>query len=128
MKFCWTTLHVKSIDASIAFYNGLVGLPVKQRMSPRPGVELAFLGDGETTLELLCDGHAPDHSLEGAAKTLQTISIGFILDRPLQDMQDQLRAAGTTDVSDIHSPGPGISFFYVSDPDGFKVQFVAGSL
>jgi len=56
MKFCWTTIHVKDMDKSLAFYQEIVGLPLVRRAQASPEMELAFLGSGETQVELICDG------------------------------------------------------------------------
>ncbi len=58
MKFLWTTIYVKNMDESIAFFTNLVGLKALKRFPARPGVEIAFMGNGvdnETLVELLAD-------------------------------------------------------------------------
>jgi len=60
MKFLWTTVYVKNLDESIAFYSNLVGLRVVHRFPAGPGVEIAFMGNGvahETLVELLADSN-----------------------------------------------------------------------
>lgn len=71
MRFLWCTVYVKSIDASLGFYKDIVGLPVTRRFS-EPGAELAFLGDGDTKLEIF-EGKGEPHSGNG-------VSIGFLVD------------------------------------------------
>ena len=44
MKFLWTTIYVKNLDESIAFYANLVGLQVVKRFPAGPGMEIAFYG------------------------------------------------------------------------------------
>ena len=53
MKFCWTTINVTSMEESLAFYQEIVGLPLMRRFPAGPGMEIAFLGDGETQVELI---------------------------------------------------------------------------
>ena len=48
MKFCWSTLMVKNLEESLKFYKEIVGLNVSNRFNAGTGVEIAFLGDGET--------------------------------------------------------------------------------
>ena len=48
MKFCWSTLRVKNMDESLKFYEEVVGLILDKRFNAGPGMEIAFLGDGET--------------------------------------------------------------------------------
>ena len=77
MRFVWTTVEVRDMEASLTFYTGVVGLSVKRRMNPMPGMEIAFLGsgaDGETEVELICHEGAP------AATYGEEISIGFQVD------------------------------------------------
>ena len=52
MKFCWSTLTVNNLEESLKFYQEIIGLPIDRRFKAGPGVEIAFLGDGETKLEL----------------------------------------------------------------------------
>ncbi|MDF2677211.1 MAG: Glyoxalase/bleomycin resistance protein/dioxygenase, partial [Bacillota bacterium] len=53
MKFCWATLHVKNLEESIKFYEEVVGLEVSARFPAGPDMEIAFLGNGETKVELV---------------------------------------------------------------------------
>ncbi|HCX61202.1 MAG TPA: glyoxalase, partial [Clostridiales bacterium] len=54
MKFLWTTIHVKNMEESLAFYQDVVGLKLMNRFNAGPGMEISFLGEGETKLELIC--------------------------------------------------------------------------
>ena len=54
MKFCWSTLSVKNMEESLEFYTEIVGLNLNKRFKAGPGTEIAFLGDGETKVELIC--------------------------------------------------------------------------
>lgn len=117
MKFVWTTLHVKNLEKSLAFYQGIVGLSLNRRFKPNDHMELAFLGEGSTELELIEDSEAPSQAVEG-------ISIGFIQKDSLESLRETLREKGFTDQSEIIAPNPMMRFFYVKDPDGFRVQFI----
>ena len=48
MNFCHVTLTVKDLDASVRFYQDVVWLPINKRYPAGPGVEIAFLGGGDT--------------------------------------------------------------------------------
>jgi len=120
MKFCWTTLHVKNLDASIKFYTELVGLSLNRRFKPNDHMELAFLGSEPTELELIEDTQAPKQPVDG-------ISIGFLVDGKLEPLMTTLKEHGFTQLSEIFTPNPVMRFFYVKDPDGFSVQFVEDS-
>lgn len=118
MKFCWTTIGVTDMARSLAFYRDIVGLPVVQEMKPGPCLEIAFLGGGETQVELICSGDAPKNPGFGA-----NISLGFqveSLDRTMAFLKER----GVAIHSGPFQPSPGIRFLYVLDPDGLRIQFV----
>lgn len=53
MKFVWSTLYVKDLAASVRFYEAFVGLPLMKQFQAGPDTQIAFLGDGETQIELI---------------------------------------------------------------------------
>ncbi len=116
MKFCWSTLKVKSLEESLKFYKEIVGFNVSERFNAGPGVEIAFLGDGETKIELVCNEDSKEVSFG------QDISFGFEV-KSVDEMMAFVKEKGI----DIHSgpfqPNPHIKFFYVLDPNGLKIQF-----
>lgn len=116
MKFCWCTLRVRDLDESLKFYQEVVGLPFNRRYSSGLGKEIAFLGMGETQLELISDN--------GAATDVRGVgvSLGFEVDS-LERKIEQLKVKGLAVEGPI-SPNPHTSFCYVRDPDGYKIQFV----
>lgn len=117
MKFCWCTISVKDMEKSLEFYRDIVGLPVIRRFSPAPGMEICFLGEGETKVELAC---GPNYK---AAAGAEGVSLGFevkSVDEMIEFIKDkELEVAGGP-----YQPAPHIKFFYVKDPDGVSVQFV----
>jgi lactoylglutathione lyase len=114
MRFLWCTLYVKDIDASLRFYQDIVGLPVTRRFS-EPGAELAFLGDDETKLEII-QGKLEPHTGEG-------VSVGFLVDN-LEEKMAFVQQRGIKIHSGPFAPSKRTRFFFVSDPDGVLVQFV----
>ena len=114
MKFLWCTIYVKDLDASLRFYKEIVGLPVTRRFS-EPGAELAFLGDGDTKLEII-QGKGEPHSGVG-------VSIGFLVDN-LEEKMTFVNGHGIPVHSGPFAPSARTRFFFVSDPDGVLVQFV----
>lgn len=118
MKFLWTTIYVKNLDESVAFYSDLLGLKTMQRFPAGPGREIAFMGNGtndETLVELLADNNNNSVSFS------EYLSIGFAVDS-VDAMLD------TVKVKDIpvHSgpfETPSFKFFGIKDPNGLIVQF-----
>lgn len=117
MSFCHVTLKVKDLDASIRFYTEVVGLPIDKRYQAGPDTEIAFLGSGETKVELICNKNQPDAIIGNG------VSVGFKVES-VPEKFDSLKGTDIPVISDIIQPNPHVSFFYVTDPDGFRVQFL----
>ena len=118
MKFLWTTLYVKKLEESIAFYSNLLGLQVVRRFNAGPGIEIAFMGNGiedETLVELLADSN------NDAVNYCEFISIGFAVDS-VDTILDMVKRENIP----VHTgpfETPVAKFFYVKDPNGLNVQF-----
>jgi len=117
MKFCWSTLMVKNMQDSLKFYEEIVGIPLQRRFPAGPGVEIAFLGDGETKIELICDEKVKDIQVG------EDISWGFEVDSVAEKIRF-LEEHGIPVHSGPYAPNPHVEFFYVKDPNGLKIQFV----
>lgn len=116
MTINWTTLHVKDMDKSLAFYNGLLGLPVAERFGP-PEHQIAMLGpETGTKLELLCGGAPIDGPLG------QGVSMGFTPDN-MGELLEKL-AAAVVAIPEPMAPNPSLRFYFIKDPDGYTVQLV----
>lgn len=118
MKFLWTTIYVKNMDESIAFYTDLVGLKALRRFPAGPGMEITFMGNGidnETTVELLADSNKTtvNHS--------EFISIGFAVDS-IETMLDLVKSKNIP-VQSGPIETPSSRFFNIKDPNGLTVQF-----
>lgn len=118
MKYLWTTIYVKNLDESIAFYSNLVGLKVQKRFPAGPGMEIVFMGNGindETLVELIADSKNRTISFG------ESISIGFATDS-VDAMLDTVESQNIP----VHSgpfETPGFKFFCIKDPNGLNVQF-----
>ncbi len=117
MKFLWTTLHVKNLEESIAFYTQVIGLQVVNRFKAGKGVEIAFVGngvDGETLVELLEDENHDDVTFGGA------VSIGFAI----TSAKDMMKSLEEKNIKIYGGPfdTPDAIFFFIKDPSGFSVQ------
>jgi lactoylglutathione lyase len=118
MKFLWTTIHVKNMEESIAFYTNLAGLQITSRFPAGPGKEIAFMGnktEGETLVELISDSDTKEMEFG------EFISIGFGVDS-VESMLSKLKSLNIP----VHSgpiETPGAIFFLIKDPNGLNVQF-----
>jgi lactoylglutathione lyase len=118
MKYLWTTINVKDMDASIAYYSDLVGLKALNRFPAGPGKEITFMGngiDGETTVELIADANLKSIAFS------EFINLGFAV----SSMDDMLTAVKNRNIP-IHSgpfETPAFQFFTIKDPDGLNIQF-----
>jgi lactoylglutathione lyase len=117
MKFCFTTLMVKNLEESLKFYRDLVGLNVNRRFNAGPGVEIAFLGDGETKIELICNKATKEVSFG------TDISIAFEVNS-VDEMMTFVKEKGMGIHSGPFKPNEHIKFFYILDPNGLKIQFI----
>ena len=117
MKFCWSTITVMNMEQSLKFYQEIVGLPLNRRFQAGLGTEIAFLGDGETKIELICtESHHKGNIGEN-------ISLGFEVDS-VDDMIGFIMAKGLEVHDGPFQPNPHTKFFYVLDPNDLKIQFV----
>ena len=117
MKFRSTTLKVKNLEESLKFYQEVVGLTVDRRYIDRPGVEIAFLGDGETKIELICMDEYKDITIG------KDISLGFEVDS-VDEMVKSIQDKGLSIHSGPFQVNPELKYFYMMDPNGLKVMFV----
>jgi lactoylglutathione lyase len=116
MKLGWVTIRVDDTDASLHFYHDILGLPVAVRHS-RPGHDMVMLGEADQPkVELL---KTPDSKAAPGAG----MSIGLFVDS-VQETIELLKKNGVAIESGPISPNPGLTFFFVKDPDGYTVQFV----
>lgn len=116
MKFCWSTLIVKDMEESLKFYKEVVGLKENRRFQAGPGVEIVFLGVGETEIELMTSPQKKEVNMG------TDISLGFEIDS-IENKMAELKEKGLA-ITGPFSPNPHVKFFYVTDPNGLKIQFV----
>lgn len=117
MKFCWSTLRVKNLEETLKFYQNIVGLNINKRFKAGPGKEIAFLGDGETKIELIYDESFKEVSYG------ESISLGFEV-HCVEEMMKFIKEKGINIHSGPFQPNSHTKFFYVLDPNGLKIQFV----
>jgi lactoylglutathione lyase len=117
MAFLWTTLKVKDMEESLKFYQGIVGLPLNRRFAAGPGVEIAFLGDDGTKVELICNEKIKEVNIGS------DISLGFAV-KSLDEKIVFLEGKGIKLHSGPFAPNPHTKFAYILDPNGLRIQFV----
>ncbi|MDF2904710.1 MAG: glyoxalase/bleomycin resistance/dioxygenase family protein [Herbinix sp.] len=117
MKFCWTTLYVKDMEASLRFYQEVVGLEISRRFNSAPGMEIVFLGEGDTEVELIYSEQKKEIAVG------QDISLGFVVDS-IETITELIKVKGYEVHSGPFQPNPHVKFLYVQDPTGWRIQFV----
>lgn len=117
MKFCWCTITVNNMEDSLKFYQEIVGLSIYRRFTGGPDTEIAFLGEGETKVELI---HNPSHKASGS---VEGISLGFEV-KSVDEMIKFISDKGLKVDKGPYQPNPHTKFFYVKDPNGVSIQFV----
>ena len=117
MRFSWSTLKVKNLNDSVAFYEEIIGLNVKRRFQAGPGTEIAFLGEGETQVELI------EVKGKNEISVGPDISWGFRVES-LEKMMELLKKKGIEVIEGPYSPNPSMSFIYIQDPNGMKIQLI----
>ena len=117
MKFVHVTLSVKDLEASLRFYQDVVGLEITRRFSSGSNSEIVFLSSGDTQVELI------SRPGQDVAEPGRGISMGFET-QSLEDTMALVKEKGFETDGEISSPNPSVRFFFASDPDGYRVQFV----
>lgn len=133
MKFLWATLRVQNLENSVKFYKEVVGLTENRRFQAGPGVEIVFLGEEGTEIELMSMPQSNEKSnisseninssKDKVSNNSFDISLGFEVNS-VDEKIEELKAQGVEIHGGPFQPNPHVKFFYVLDPDGLKIQFV----
>lgn len=116
MKFLWATILVNNMDKSLKFYEEIVGLNLVNRFQAGPGMEISFLGEGETKIELICNEQLKSIDPGNA------LTLGFKTDS-LDEKLKFIEEKGIKVITGPHQPNPGIKYFIIKDPNDVKIQF-----
>lgn len=118
MDFCWITIHVNDLEESLGFYTGLIGMKVFRRFRSGDDVEIAMLGEENSTKIELIDEKNYDVKPQNKG-----FSIGFEVDS-LNAAMEYVKNNGIEIKSGPISPNPSIRFFFIQDPNGIEIQIV----
>lgn len=116
MKFLWTTIHVKNMDESLKFYKEVVGLNLVHRFDAGPGMEISFLGEDNTKLELICSEKFKNIEAGNA------VTLGF----KVESLDDQIKLVNEKGIqikTGPVQPNSDLKYFIILDPNGVKIQF-----
>lgn len=108
---------VKDMKESLDFYQEIIGLEINRRFSPREGMEIVFLGKGETQVELIYNELGEDANMGSG------ISLGFETES-MDELKVLLKGKGIDIISGPFSPNPHMTYFFVLDPNGLRIQLV----
>ncbi len=120
MKASWITIYVKNMEESLKFYTEIIGLEIAHRSSPQEGLDIAFLNAGDIQVELICDSNKSEISIG------EDISLGFSIDS-LELTIKNIKEKSVKNIIGPISPSPHISFIFIFDPNGFKIQIAEQS-
>jgi lactoylglutathione lyase len=112
----FVTIHVADIERSIQFYQRVLGMQISRRFSPRPGMEIAFMGGGGAQVEFIHDERTPP--FQGAG-----ISLGF----DVADMEQTLALLQRNQVEIVSGPHVmpnGVKLLQARDCNGVELGFV----
>jgi lactoylglutathione lyase len=119
MNINFITIHVLDLERSIMFYNHVLEMQVSRRFSPRPGMEIAFMGGGGAQVELICGGETPPYSGSG-------IALGF----NVADIEKTVAHLKENQVEILSGPVAmknGIKLLSARDCNGVELGFVQQS-
>lgn len=116
MKFLWTTILVKDMEETLKFYQEVVGLKIDRRFKPGHGMEICFLGEDDTKLEVIHSDKIKNIDPGNA------VTLGFSVDS-LDEMIKFVNEKGIEVKTGPVQPNPQVRYFIIQDPNGVKVQF-----
>lgn len=122
-----TCIRVKDIEQTVAFYHGLLGMPVVERRGPPTGrTPMAALGSQANYLEVF--QLQPDQTVEAAdPQTLRLNHICLWVEN-MEELEQRAAAAGSPFLHPIGSSpnwvGAAIKVGWVVDPDGTRVELL----
>lgn len=114
MKIEHITISVNDMEKSIEFYKNVTGITVQKDLRSY-GVPVVFLADDAESTKIELFGGEDCYQGSG-------LSIGFGV-KDIDTEYDRVKALGY-EPSGIVSPNPATKFFFVTDPNGVKIQLI----
>lgn len=113
MKVKYSTIIVKDMDESIAFYTEVIGLEIDSRHTPRPGMTITLLkGKGDAMIELI----------KNPTDETGLYSVGM----DVEDLNATLKRLKSKGAKIIMEPVPITvgTLAFVEDPNGVKIALI----
>ncbi len=121
MHFKFATITVTDMDASLAFYEKVLGLKLHQKISPKDGMTIAFMVDDRGgALELI--GY--NEIYEGEA-TNQRVSLAY----EVESLKECISRLAVDDIEIKRGPVEaegGVRFLFIEDPNGIEIELIEG--
>jgi catechol 2,3-dioxygenase-like lactoylglutathione lyase family enzyme len=118
---CTPLLNVADVEASLAFWDGLIGFDVIHRYEPDGKLMFASLQSGEVTLMLNGRGGDPAARRARPRYTEAVLSFGV---ESVHALVAELRAKGF-DAPDPAAESYGLDEIIIRDPDGYEIAFTS---
>lgn len=125
-KMLHTCLRVMDLDKSLEFYQGALGLTEQRRIDyPEHGFTLVYLSDQPGGYELeLTYNYNPDKPYE--------IGNGYshmaVETKDLQTSHEKHQNMGYQVTKLMGLPGSEPTYYFVTDPDGYRVEVIKASV
>jgi lactoylglutathione lyase len=116
MTINFVTIRVADIERSVMFYHKVLGMQISRRFSPRPGMEIAFMGGSGVQVEFVHDELAPAYSGSG-------ISLGFYVG-DIEKTAALLRENQVEIISGPLTMKNGVKLLNARDCNGVELGFV----
>ncbi|MDO5401012.1 MAG: VOC family protein [Eubacteriales bacterium] len=116
MKLVHITIHTAAIRESVDFYREVLAFSVDASFTNTAGTPIVFLKSpaGEVRIELIDD---PARAYSGSG-----LSLGFRT-ADLAAAWDAMEQRGLHPTAMV-SPSPNVRFFFITDPNGVRIQIL----
>ena len=118
---CTPLLNVADVEASLAFWDGLLGFDVIHRYEPDGKLMFASLQAGE--VKLMLNGRGGDPAARRAREHYTEVVLSFGVES-VHALVADLRAKGF-DAPDPAAESYGLDEIIIRDPDGYEIAFTS---